>query len=127
VTLTLRGLHFLARLRPVDFLFMAVKVTHIDYIHRTDPELPLERFVRAYGVHETCSMLLQVLTQEYFFVNVDFEKDLQLQVNAVIQKHERMPMMEKFFDTIETTPNWVVGRIYTLKAANLRAKALKLY
>lgn len=38
-----------------------------------------------------------------------------------------MPMMEKFFDSVETTPNWVVGRVYILKSIYLKNKAIKFY
>jgi hypothetical protein len=42
-------------MRPVDCFFTAIKVTHIEFIGQADPDFPLERLVRAFGVEESCS------------------------------------------------------------------------
>ena len=48
-------IEFIVRMRPVDCFFTAIKVTHIEFIGQADPDFPLERLVRAFGVEESCS------------------------------------------------------------------------
>lgn len=51
-------LEFLIQMRPVDHFFMALKATHIDFISSNDCDLPVERLVQAYGIEESCCLML---------------------------------------------------------------------
>lgn len=53
--ITDNAIEFIVRMRPVDCFFTAIKVTHIDFIGEADPDCPLEKLVRAYGLEESCS------------------------------------------------------------------------
>ncbi|CAD8166819.1 unnamed protein product [Paramecium pentaurelia] len=122
-------IEFIVRMRPIDFFFTAIKVTHYDFINQAYEDFPLEKLIRAYGIEESCAQILQIIIQEdsIFYINVELQHQYQLDLQKAYQRIHFSENIDKFFDDNEKIPIWVTGQVYVTKGSTIKDKAMKAY
>ncbi|CAD8075278.1 unnamed protein product [Paramecium sonneborni] len=122
-------IEFIVKMRPIDCFFTAIKVTHYDFINQNYEDFPLEKLIRAFGIEESCSQILQIIIQEdsLFYINVELQQQYQFDLQKAYQRIHFSENIQKFFDDNERIPLWVTGQVYVSKGSIIKDKAMRAY
>ena len=69
-------IHLVMKMRPLDILFTIIKVTHESLVCKPNPDWPLEKFISAYGILETATLVLQIWNNPILYINVRYEQQV---------------------------------------------------